>query len=146
MSISFTYSLEQLPQLACAIASALQKNDVITLKGDLGAGKTTFTRALIQALTNDTMEVLSPTFTLVQPYETKNFTLWHYDLYRLKSKEEITEIGLQESLDNGVSIIEWPEMIEALLPEERLQIQLTHETENLRKISLEGLGKWTDFF
>ncbi len=142
MTISFTYSIEQLPQLTTAIASLLQKNDVITLQGDLGAGKTTFTRALIQTLTNDTTEVLSPTFTLVQPYKTPNFMLWHYDLYRLKSKEEIIEIGLQESLDHGVSVIEWPEIIEHLLPKRRLDIQLTHQGETLRQITLNGTQKW----
>lgn len=138
----FTYDLNEISTIVAPIANFLEKGDIITLRGDLGAGKTTFTRALIQQLFKNDVEVLSPTFTLVQPYHVPNFTLWHFDLYRLKSVAEISEIGLQEALDEGVSVIEWPEIIEHLLPKDRLDIQLLFLGSNSREIVLKGSGKW----
>lgn len=116
--------------------------DVITLAGDLGVGKTEFARAFIGACVGEEVEVLSPTFTLVQPYETKLGTIWHFDLYRLTSEEELVEIGMQEALDNGLSLIEWPQIAAALLPKEKLAIELSFTQTGGRYAELQGSGKW----
>lgn len=102
-------------RLAQLFASSVRKGDVIALYGTLGVGKSTFSRFLIQYLTNAT-EVPSPTFTLVQSYDTANFTIFHYDMYRLEQPEDAYELGIEESFFMGVNLIEWPEKIESLLP------------------------------
>jgi tRNA threonylcarbamoyladenosine biosynthesis protein TsaE len=111
---------------ADSFASRLERGDVILLHGNLGAGKTVFARALIRALTGDNaLEVPSPTFTLVQTYDTPLGTLWHFDLYRLKHSEEIYELGWEEALSEGLVLVEWPERLGALLPPFRLDIHLS---------------------
>lgn len=142
MTTSDHYSLDTLRRLAVELAPHIQVGDVITLQGDLGVGKTTFARALIQQLVCQPCEVLSPTFTLVQPYETKDFTIWHFDVYRLRVASEAIEIGLQEALDTGVSIIEWPDRIIDYLPHERLDIHFTFVQEDVRNLRIIGEGKW----
>jgi tRNA threonylcarbamoyl adenosine modification protein YjeE len=133
-----TYHLMDIDKIAAEVAKDLKVGDVVTLTGDLGAGKTTFARALIQSLLDESIEVLSPTFTLVQPYIGKQIKIWHFDLYRLKSLEEVTEIGLQEALDEGISIIEWPEMADALLPPNRIRIALRCKGEEIRELTVHG--------
>ncbi|MBR1777201.1 MAG: tRNA (adenosine(37)-N6)-threonylcarbamoyltransferase complex ATPase subunit type 1 TsaE [Alphaproteobacteria bacterium] len=114
--------------LAAALAQQAKTRDVIALSGDLGAGKTVFAKAFIRALTRQDEDVPSPTFTLVQTYEArqneKELILWHFDLYRLKTAQEIYETGFEEALADGISLIEWPERAEGLLPKNRLTIQL----------------------
>lgn len=122
-----------------ALAPLLRAGDVIALSGPLGAGKTTIARALIGALTGRA-EAPSPTFTLVELYETDAFTLSHFDLYRLEKAEEVWELGLEEALD-GVSLIEWPERIEGLLPESSLVIRLTMDGGGRRAL-VRGGGEW----
>jgi tRNA threonylcarbamoyladenosine biosynthesis protein TsaE len=107
--------------LAAAIAQVSGRGDLIALKGDLGAGKTTFARAFIRALGGGD-EVPSPTFTLVQLYHAEAGEIWHFDLYRLRSPEEVWELGIEEALADGISLIEWPERIVDLLPDRRLEI------------------------
>jgi tRNA threonylcarbamoyladenosine biosynthesis protein TsaE len=109
--------------LAARLAARARPGDVIALKGDLGTGKTTFARAFIRALGGDE-EVPSPTFTLVQLYEVDRATIWHFDLYRLRSPEEAWELGIEEAFASGIALIEWPERLGALLPERRLEIAL----------------------
>src|SRR3990167_6476950 len=111
-----THSPEETAQIAQGIAHNLHPRDVILLKGELGAGKSTFARALIQALCGAHKEVPSPTFTLVQTYEIPKFVLWHFDLYRLEHPEEIYELGLEEAYATGVCLIEWPERLGSFLP------------------------------
>ena len=94
--------------LGARIAAGLQVGDCVALKGDLGAGKTTLARAILRALAV-TERVPSPTFTLVQSYETPRLTLYHYDLYRIRDPREIDELGLDEALQDGAALIEWPE-------------------------------------
>ena len=106
------------------IAAILAKGDTIALKGDLGAGKTTLARALIRALAGDPdLDVPSPTFTLVQAYEAR-IPVLHLDLYRLGSPDELEELGLDEGLESGAVLIEWPERAEALLPEKTLTVEI----------------------
>lgn len=111
---------------AAGLASRLKPGDTILLHGTLGSGKTTFARALIRALTNDeNLDVPSPTFTLVQTYDTPPGTLWHFDLYRLQREDEIYELGWEEALSEGVLLVEWPERLGSLLPSSRLDIYFT---------------------
>lgn len=128
---------EETIHIAQTLSGLLHPRDVILLKGELGAGKTTFARALIQALCGPHTEVPSPTFTLVQTYETPKFVLWHFDLYRLEHPQEIYELGIEEAYASGVCLIEWPERLGTSLPEEYLEIELTYGTdENERTIRL----------
>ncbi|HEY9080566.1 tRNA (adenosine(37)-N6)-threonylcarbamoyltransferase complex ATPase subunit type 1 TsaE [Magnetovibrio sp.] len=111
--------------LAHDLAQLAEPGDVIALSGDLGAGKTAFARAFIRALTEPDEDVPSPTFTLVQTYEGERFDIWHFDLYRLEHPEEVFELGIEEALDNAVSLIEWAERMGPYIPRERLEIRLT---------------------
>jgi tRNA threonylcarbamoyladenosine biosynthesis protein TsaE len=112
-------------RLGRALARTLGRHEAICLKGVLGAGKTTLARALIRARTNAGEEVPSPTFTLVQFYDGKGLTLAHFDLYRIERAEEANEIGLDEALEDGAAVIEWPERLGRRLPRDRLDIELT---------------------
>ena len=116
----------ELTRLAEDVAFMLAPGDTVVLEGDLGAGKTTFARALIRALTNDaTLEVPSPTYTLVQSYATPRFEVAHFDLYRLTRPEEIEELGLEAALNRGVAVIEWPSRGGKYIPADRLTVALS---------------------
>jgi len=113
-------------RLMVDLASALMPGDFVTLSGDLGAGKTTFARALIRYLAGDeTIEVPSPTFTLVQSYELPHFPLVHIDLYRATSVTDLTEIGLDDLPETAVVLLEWPDRAAGLLPANRFDLTLT---------------------
>lgn len=105
-----------------ALAARLRAGDVVALSGPLGAGKTTLARSIIANLTGR-RETPSPTFSLVETYDAAEFPLFHFDLYRLEKAEDVWELGLEDALD-GVSLIEWPERIERLLPADVLAIRL----------------------
>jgi len=108
------------------IAAALEPGDLVTLAGDLGAGKTTFARALIRYLAGDeTIEVPSPTFTLMQTYELPRFALVHADLYRLSGAAELAELGFDDLPEGAVVLMEWPDRAAGLLPPDRLDITFT---------------------
>jgi tRNA threonylcarbamoyladenosine biosynthesis protein TsaE len=109
---------------ARALAPCLRPGDVVALSGDLGAGKTAFARALIRALTDAGEDVPSPTFTLVQIYDAPAGALYHFDLYRIESAEELVEIGWDEALDDGIVLVEWPDRAGKLLPPRRLDIAM----------------------
>jgi tRNA threonylcarbamoyladenosine biosynthesis protein TsaE len=115
------------------IAANLRPGDAVCLRGGLGAGKTTLARALIRALTTPQEEAPSPTFTLVQTYDGRDFPLAHFDFYRLESAREARELGLDEALDTGAAIIE---------PPDRLDVELTIEGEG-RRAQLAAHGSWT---
>lgn len=111
-------------QLGATLAARLKPGDVVALKGDLGAGKTTLARAIIRAAAGDPdLIVPSPTFTLVETYATPVGTYWHFDLYRLETPEQVFELGWEEALAEGIVLLEWPERLGALLPE-HLEIAL----------------------
>lgn len=115
--------------LGARLARVLQAGDAVCLFGDLGAGKSTLARGLIRALTRPDEEVPSPTFTLVQTYDGPSFTIAHFDLYRLASAAEAYEIGVDEVLDDGCALIEWPERLDGDLPPDRLDIELSVDGE-----------------
>lgn len=135
-------SIEETTSLARKVAVQLRLGDVLLLKGDLGAGKSTFARALIQSLCGKDTEVPSPTFTLVQTYDADEFTLWHFDLYRLKHPEEVYELGIEEAYHNGVSLIEWPDRLGGQIPPGALELEFKYGVdENERTLSITG---WDD--
>ena len=106
---------EDTKKLASEFAKISKKGDVFAMYGTLGVGKSTFSRFFIQSLCGD-IDVPSPTFTLVQMYDTNDFELYHYDMYRLKNQEDAYELGIEDAFYSGVNLIEWPENIEGLLP------------------------------
>jgi tRNA threonylcarbamoyladenosine biosynthesis protein TsaE len=108
-------SLEKTKSFALSLANKAKENSVILLKGDLGAGKTTFAQFFIYAICKNKDAVTSPTFNLVHQYKSANFELWHFDLFRLKNAEEAYELGLEDALKYGIVLIEWPEIIENIL-------------------------------
>lgn len=132
---------------AARIGDLLRPGDVVCLQGDLGAGKTIFARALIRSLMGDqTMDVPSPTFTLVQTYEAARAALWHFDLYRLEDPEEIYEIGWEEAIAGGISIVEWPQRLGRLAPHSCLTLvfESIENEDTKRYIAAIPGGNWKD--
>lgn len=130
-------------RLGAALAGVLRDGEAICLEGPLGAGKSTLARALVRALTTPDEDVPSPTFTIVQFYEGPAFPLAHFDLYRLTSPEEAFETGLDEALDEGAVLIEWPRRLEGRLPLDRLDIEITLEDGGeTRRARLTPHGAW----
>jgi len=126
-------------RLGADLAMALKPGDVLALRGDLGAGKTTLARGLIRALVGDPdLDVPSPTFTLVQTYEAR-IPLSHFDLYRLSGPGELDELGLDEAAGNGAVLVEWPERAEGRLPATTILVDLEHDGEG-RRVTLSGEG------
>jgi len=128
-------------RLGEAVSRTLRTGEAVCLTGPLGAGKSTLARALVRALTTPDEDVPSPTFTLVQFYETATFPLAHFDLYRLTSPDEAWEIGLDEALDEGAAVIEWPQRLEGRLPRDRLDIDIVFDGEG-RRARLTAHGAW----
>jgi tRNA threonylcarbamoyladenosine biosynthesis protein TsaE len=130
-------------RLGAAIAAVLRSGEAVCLSGPLGAGKSTLARALVRALTTPEEEVPSPTFTLVQFYEGAGVNIAHFDLYRLVDADEAYEIGLDEALEDGAAVIEWPERLAGRLPRDRLDIdiELSDDAEG-RRVRITPHGAW----
>jgi len=131
--------LDATARLGASIAGGLRAGDAVALWGDLGAGKTTLARAILKAL-GVSEEVPSPTFTLVQSYDTKP-AVSHYDLYRLKSGRELEELGFEEALVDGAVLVEWPERAPEALPPETLHVRLGTR-DGVRTARLTGPARW----
>ncbi|HMO42585.1 MAG TPA: tRNA (adenosine(37)-N6)-threonylcarbamoyltransferase complex ATPase subunit type 1 TsaE [Phenylobacterium sp.] len=127
--------------LGRALAPRLGRGEALCLAGPLGAGKSTLARALIRALTTPDEDVPSPTFTLVQFYEGRGLPLAHFDLYRLTDPDEAYEIGLDEALEDGAALIEWPQRLEGRLPPDRLDIEMALDGAG-RRVRLTPHGAW----
>ena len=131
-------SIRELEKIADKIKKILSLGDVVFLYGEIGVGKTTFARLLINSFENEKKqkksEVLSPTFNIVFEYEIKELTIKHFDLYRLKNNNDIKNIGLFENLEESITLIEWPELIKNK-PQNRLDLFFEY-TEDYRERSL----------
>lgn len=125
---------EDTAKFAALLAQRVKAGDTFALYGTLGMGKSVFARGFIQSLTK-AEEVPSPTFTLVQSYDAPNFEIYHFDLYRLKSPDEIFELGMEEALYEGVCLIEWPEKMGGYLPKNCFSIKIAAHLEG-REISI----------
>ncbi len=135
----------QLVRLGEDLAFVARRGDLVTLSGDLGAGKTTLARAVIGALCgNGREEIPSPTFTLVQTYAGDRMPAAHLDLYRLNMPSELDELGLDLALNQGIALVEWPERAGGILPHDRLDILMQDDGEALRRITLTGHGSWCE--
>lgn len=132
-------------QLAANLASRLRAGDIVLLEGDLGMGKSTFARALIQARAGSPIEVPSPTFTLVQPYELDGLSILHADLYRLGGPDESQELGLEDALDRAALLVEWPDRLPALSQLDHLRVAFDGDLltdPDRRLIRLSGSPSW----
>ena len=143
------YNLSQIDAISKKILLNLSNTDCIFLFGELGSGKTTFTRSLINGLQEknkvNKTEVLSPTFNLLYEYEIKSSKVMHYDLYRLEDVKEVDQLGIFENSENVLTIVEWPEKIKKIV-ENRLEITFYYESSaEKRRIKLQGFGKWKNF-
>lgn len=136
------HSPEETAKLAAQIAGALRPGDCLLLDGVIGAGKTHFARHLIQSLMEEPEDVPSPTFTLVQTYSVPAGELWHTDLYRLSSLDELEELGLTEAFETAICLVEWPDRLQELTPPHalRLSLALDPEHEDCRHLTL----RWSD--
>ena len=142
-------SLENLNSISKKVADQIKVNDNIYLLGEIGVGKTTFTRYLINYLQKKenlkVTEVLSPTFNLLYEYDLKKFKIMHYDLYRVKEKKELKNLGIFSEGKNTVKIIEWANLIKTPLSN-KLEVHLNYTNiENERKLKFVGTGKWKNF-
>jgi tRNA threonylcarbamoyladenosine biosynthesis protein TsaE len=132
-------------RLGGSLAKQLRPRDVVALQGGLGAGKTTLVRAILRAASGDpSLIVPSPTFTLVEVYDTPRGAFWHFDLYRLEAPEQVFELGWEEARADGIALVEWAERLGALLPSGRLTVALAIEGEG-RRADLQGDARFGDF-
>jgi len=130
--------------LAMSLAKLFDNGEQLAIKGDLGTGKTVIARAFIQALCGQDTEVPSPTFTLLQTYETKNKKeIFHFDLYRIENSEEAIELNIEDAFADGISLIEWPERLGSLLPPDHLELTLSYgRVESQRRATITASDNW----
>ena len=132
---------DQTATLARSVAMHLRAGDVILLEGQIGGGKTHFARSVILALLDEPEDVPSPTFTLVQTYETRTAEIWHCDLYRLSHPDEVFELGLVDAFIDAICLVEWPDRLGDLRPASALTLELSaNDTPEYRCIS----ASWTN--
>ena len=140
MSIASTYQTDSVAQteaVASQLAQHLVAGSVIALYGDLGAGKTQFVRGLVQGLDGDPLTVSSPTYVLLNVYDSGRLTVFHLDAYRVRGAEDFEAIGFTELLEQGgVVVIEWPERVPSLLPSNRVSVRITPESIHQRRIQI----------
>lgn len=142
-------SLEQLNKISNKVADQISMKDCIYLIGEIGVGKTTFTRFLINYLQkkegSEVTDVLSPTFNLLYEYKLKKYKILHYDLYRINEEKELYNLGFFQDEEKIVKIIEWPNKIKIPLSD-KLEIYLDYaKNSNERKLKFVGKGKWKNF-
>ncbi len=130
-------------RLGAKIAGVARRGDIIGLRGDLGAGKTTLARGFVQTLSPTTDEVPSPTFTLVQSYDDADVPVYHFDLYRLISADDVLELGLEDAVAHGIAIVEWPDRLGARTFKNMLDVQLVIDGAG-RRATLSAGGTWLE--
>ena len=142
-------SLKDTQNFSKNISRIISAGDIIFLYGEIGVGKTTFVRFFINYLESKNgiknSDVLSPTFNIVYDYDIGNIRILHYDLYRLKNYKDISQLGMFETSNDSIKIVEWPELIESK-PKDRVDIQFQYsKLIDSRKIKIVGIGKWKDY-
>ena len=142
-------SLEDTQNFSKDISQIISAGDIIFLYGEIGVGKTTFVRFVINYLESKNgiknSDVLSPTFNIVYDYDVGNTKILHYDLYRLKNYKDISQLGMFETSNDSIKIVEWPELIQTK-PKDRIDIQFQYsKLTDSRKIKIVGFGKWKDY-
>ena len=142
-------SLEDTQNFSKNISKIISAGDIIFLYGEIGVGKTTFVRFFINHLESKkgikNSDVLSPTFNIVYDYDVGNIKILHYDLYRLKNYKDISQLGMFETSDDSIKIVEWPELIEPK-PKNRIDIEFQYsKLIDSRKVKIIGFGKWKDY-
>ena len=142
-------SIQDTKNLSKKISKIIKKGDVIFLYGEIGVGKTTFVRFFINYIESKNSvknsDILSPTFNIVYDYDIKNIKILHYDLYRLKNYQDISQLGIFETLNKSIKIVEWPELIK---PKPKDRIDILFEYSKLldsREAKVTGFGKWKDY-
>ena len=142
-------SLEDTKNFSENISKIINKGDIIFLYGEIGVGKTTFVRNIINHLQSKNKiknsDVLSPTFNIVYDYNIGNLKILHYDLYRLKNYNDISQLGMFETSNDNIKIVEWPELIRPK-PKNRIDILFKYsKLEESRKVKIIGFGKWKEY-
>jgi tRNA threonylcarbamoyladenosine biosynthesis protein TsaE len=142
-------SLEDTKKFSENISKIINEGDIIFLYGEIGVGKTTFVRNIVNCLENRNKikksEVLSPTFNIVYDYNVGNLKILHYDLYRIKNYNDISQLGMFETSHDHVKIVEWPELIKQK-PKNRIDILLKYsKLIESRKVKITGFGKWKEY-
>ena len=142
-------SLEDTQNFSKNISKIISVGDIIFLYGEIGVGKTTFVRFFFNHLESKNgiknSEVLSPTFNIVYDYDVRNLKILHYDLYRLKNFKDISQLGMFETSNDSIKIVEWPELIESK-PKNRIEILFKYsQLRDTRKVEINGFGKWRDY-
>tara|TARA_B100001750_G_scaffold165494_1_gene134079 strand:- start:209 stop:664 length:456 start_codon:yes stop_codon:yes gene_type:complete len=142
-------SIQDTKNFSEKISKIIKKGDIIFLYGEIGVGKTTFVRFFINSLESENKiqnsEVLSPTFNIVYDYDIGKLKVLHYDLYRLKNYKDISQLGMFETSNDSIKIVEWPELIDSK-PKDRIDIQFKYsKLIDSRKIKVIGFGKWKDY-
>ena len=142
-------SLKDTQNFSKNISRIISAGDIIFLYGEIGVGKTTFVRFFINYLESKNgiknSDVLSPTFNIVYDYDIGNIKILHYDLYRLKNYKDISQLGMFETSNDSIKIVEWPELIESK-PKDRVDIQFQYsKLIDSRKVKIVGFGKWKDY-
>ena len=142
-------SLEDTKNFSKKISKIIKSGDIIFLYGEIGTGKTTFVRLFINNLEKKNKiknsDVLSPTFNIVYDYNVGDTKILHYDLFRLKNYNDISQLGMFETLNNHIKIIEWPELIKPK-PKDRMDIQFKYSKSiNIREVTIVGFGKWKNY-
>ena len=129
-------------EFARQIATLVGAGDILLLDGPVGAGKTAFSRALIQSLLPVPEDVPSPTFTLVQTYDTPDFEIWHCDLYRLTSPDEVFELGLDDAFTQALCLIEWPDRLDGTVPKDATTLSFDYADVDSRTVRVSGTKPW----
>ena len=142
-------SVEDTKRFSIKVSEIIKTGDIIFLYGDIGVGKTTFVRFLINNLEVENgikkSDVLSPTFNIVYDYNIGNIKILHYDLYRLKNYKDILQLGMFEISNNHIKIVEWPELIDSK-PKDRIDILFQYsKLMDYRTVKIRGFGKWKDY-